>query len=106
MLTCQDARRGESLYYWHRESRSSNAEVDYAIQQGNTIIPVEVKSGTTRHLKSMYRFLEEHPDCTRALRFHGGNFHSNGPLESYPLYAVAGAVGIDRKAVEYLLNQE
>ena len=33
------------LYYWHREARSSNAEVDYLLQKDDTIIPIEIKSG-------------------------------------------------------------
>jgi predicted AAA+ superfamily ATPase len=33
------------LYYWHRESRNSQAEVDYVIQKGEEIIPIEVKAG-------------------------------------------------------------
>jgi len=35
----------EKLYYWHREARSSNAEVDYLLQKDDTIIPIEIKSG-------------------------------------------------------------
>ena len=35
-----------ALYYWQREARSSQAEVDYVLQIGDQIVPVEVKSGT------------------------------------------------------------
>ena len=35
------------LYYWHREAKSSNAEVDYIFSYKNQIIPIEVKSGKT-----------------------------------------------------------
>lgn len=47
------------LYYWHREKRDSNAEVDYVIQRGMEIIPVEVKSGTKGSMQSMRIFLAE-----------------------------------------------
>ncbi len=33
-----------SLYYWLREGKSTNAEVDYLLSYGTEIIPVEVKS--------------------------------------------------------------
>lgn len=33
------------LYYWQRDTRGSSAEVDYVIQKGNHILPLEVKSG-------------------------------------------------------------
>lgn len=47
------------LYYWHRESKSSNAEVDYVVQAGQNIVPIEVKSGTKGAMQSMRLFLEE-----------------------------------------------
>ncbi|MCL2218703.1 MAG: ATP-binding protein [Chitinispirillia bacterium] len=49
----------KSLYYWHREGKSSNAEVDYVVQSGWDIIPIEVKSGTTGSMQSMRLFLKE-----------------------------------------------
>lgn len=47
-----------ALYYWLREGKSANAEIDYLIQHGNTVIPVEVKSGSTGGLKSLHLFME------------------------------------------------
>ena len=48
-----------SLYYWAREARSSAAEVDYLLAQGQRVIPVEVKAGTTGSLRSLHQFLKE-----------------------------------------------
>ncbi len=56
------------LYCWIRQAGSSNAEVDYVIQQGQTIIPVEVKAGKTGSLKSLHVFLAE-KQCRFGLRF-------------------------------------
>ncbi len=47
------------LYYWHREAKSSNAEVDYVWQDGRQIIPIEVKAGTKGSMQSMQAFLKE-----------------------------------------------
>jgi len=33
-----------SLHYWQREKEGANAEVDYIVQQGEHIVPVEVKA--------------------------------------------------------------
>ena len=44
------------LFYWLRERKTSNAEVDYVISRGNTIFPVEVKAGKSGTLKSMLQF--------------------------------------------------
>jgi len=46
-----------ALYCWHREESNSNAEIDYIIQHGCQIIPIEVKSGSTGSLKSLHLFM-------------------------------------------------
>ncbi|MDD5674835.1 MAG: AAA family ATPase [Chitinivibrionales bacterium] len=48
------------LFYWHRETHSSNAEVDYLIQNGADIVPLEVKSGRRGSMQSMSVFMSEH----------------------------------------------
>lgn len=47
-----------ALYYWVREKKNANAEIDYLLQQGATILPIEVKSGSTGSLKSLHLFME------------------------------------------------
>lgn len=47
-----------SLYYWHREEKGSSAEVDYIIQNGNNVLPIEVKAGKTGSLKSLHLFMK------------------------------------------------
>ncbi len=46
-------------YYWQREKKGSDAEIDYIIQHENQLIPIEVKAGTTGTLKSLYQFIKE-----------------------------------------------
>ena len=48
-----------TLYYWHREGRNANAEVDYLLQMNNAILPVEVKSGSRGQMKSLRLFMAE-----------------------------------------------
>jgi uncharacterized protein len=48
-----------SLYYWQREKKGAEAEVDYIIQHENQAIPIEVKAGTTGTLKSLHQFVKE-----------------------------------------------
>jgi uncharacterized protein len=45
------------LHYWMREAKNSNAGIDYLVQKGNEIYPVEVKAGKTGTLKSLQVFL-------------------------------------------------
>ena len=57
-----------NIYYWMREQRNSEAEIDYLIQSGNQIIPIEVKAGKTGTLKSLQIFVTE-KKLTKAIRF-------------------------------------
>lgn len=47
------------LYYWIREEKNSNAELDFLFQHNNSVIPIEVKAGKTGTLKSLHVFLFE-----------------------------------------------
>lgn len=45
-----------TLYYWQRTS-GRQGEIDYIIQYGTTIIPVEVKAGAKGAMKSLHQFM-------------------------------------------------
>ena len=49
----------ENLYYWSRDARGSNAEIDYLIEKEGEIIPIEVKSGRSGRLKSLHLLLNK-----------------------------------------------
>jgi len=72
------------LYYWLREGKGS-AEVDYVIQHGTRIIPIEVKSGTSGTLKSLHLF-RELKKLKTAFRIYSGLPHHDGKLYSIPFY--------------------
>lgn len=94
------------IYYWLREGKTNNAEVDFLLQQGQKILPIEVKSGPKGRLKSLHFFvaLKKIERClrldlsppsfqqVRAKIFNGEEVISvNYSLESFPLY-LAGKV--------------
>ena len=56
LLYSQECFKEPELYYWIREKKNSEAELDYVISEGKLIIPVEVKSGKTGRLKSLHQF--------------------------------------------------
>lgn len=45
------------LYYWRRDEVGSTAEIDYVMQHGSKVIPIEVKAGSTGSLKSLHLFM-------------------------------------------------
>jgi len=55
------------LYYWAREAKNSNAEVDYLVEKESKIIPIEIKSGATGTLRSLHQFVDLviHPYAVR-----------------------------------------
>ncbi len=44
------------LYYWLTH-KSGSSEIDYIMQHGTKVVPIEVKAGTTGRLKSLHRFM-------------------------------------------------
>lgn len=48
-----------ALHYYAREQKGSEAELDYLLQFGTRIIPVEVKSGATGQMRSLHQFMAE-----------------------------------------------
>ena len=78
----------ENLYYWHRETRDSNAEVDYVRQKGESILPIEVKSSNKGSMQSLFMFMSE-KNRNEGIRFSLENFSEYPPIKVYPLYAVS-----------------
>jgi predicted AAA+ superfamily ATPase len=74
------------IFYWHREKKGSNAEVDYVIQKNEQIIPIEVKSGSTGKMQSLRSFMLEKNNKS-GLRLSLENFDSYGDIKVIPLYA-------------------
>ncbi|MBF0430438.1 MAG: ATP-binding protein [Fibrobacteria bacterium] len=85
LLSSQELFIKNQLYYWHREARSSNAEVDYVIQKGERIVPVEVKSGKKGSMQSMFKFIDE-KKSEYGIRLSQENFSRYKDIRSFPAY--------------------
>jgi uncharacterized protein len=59
-IAYQDPLRAPQLFFWTRKEPGSTAEVDYLYPHGSTILPVEVKAGTTGMLRSAHLFLAKY----------------------------------------------
>ncbi len=60
-----------ALYYWTRIERGAEAEIDYVIQHGTTVVPIEVKAGSSGKLKSLHFFMQI-KGLSTAVRFCSG----------------------------------
>ena len=105
------------LFYWHREEKNANAEVDYLWAHEANVIPVEVRAGTSGSLKSLQVFLAEKErnfavrlnmdrpslgSFSTAVGGKGGVRNVSYALLSVPLY-LAGQ--LDRLLHEYLCRR-
>ncbi|MDR1951108.1 MAG: ATP-binding protein [Bacteroidales bacterium] len=78
----------DNLYYWERQKRQANAQVDFVIQLGEDIVPVEVKSGTQGAMQSMRIFMAE-KESKKGIRTSLENFSQYEDIEVYPMYAIS-----------------
>ena len=80
-------RHRPELYYWHREATNATAEVDFVLQHGDRLLPVEVKSGVRGPMKSLCLFMaEKHIDT--GVRISLENFATLPDVRILPLYAI------------------
>ncbi len=95
----------ESLHFWKREQRTSQAEVDYLYDYEGQIVPIEVKSREGSSLKSMHLFLEGHNQSSYGVRFSTHNYSILEKIDSRPLYAVISLAHKEqKKALQFLLE--
>lgn len=88
LLAYSDPIKKDVLFYWHKETRGSSAEVDYLIQIKDKVVPLEVKAGASLRIKSLKIFLESHPQSSKGIRFWAGTLQQEDHIASYPLYSV------------------
>lgn len=61
-------------FYWVRDKKGSTAEVDFVWQHNSSIVPIEVKSGTNAHLRSLHSFMDTADSTNIAIRVWPGNY--------------------------------
>lgn len=79
------------LYYWARDAKNSNAEVDYLVVLEGKVFPVEVKDGPSGKLRSLHLYRETY-QTSYSVVFHSGpkGILENEKIVFLPLY-FAGA---------------
>ena len=75
---------GIDLRYWKNDN---TAKLEFVIQDGMSVIPVEVKKGTKVKAISMKTFVQEYKSPI-AYRISSKNFGLGNGIKSIPLYAV------------------
>lgn len=75
--------KGYELYYWATDGQS---ELDFVLQKGDEIIPVEVKTGRRTKSKSLQMFTGKYKPAY-AIRISAKNFGFENGIKAVPLYA-------------------
>lgn len=76
--------KGHDVYYWESEGK---AEVDFVIQKGMEIVPIEVKTGVHTKSRSLDIYMNIY-NPNYAIRISEKNFGFENNIKSVPLYAV------------------
>ncbi|MCD6565306.1 MAG: ATP-binding protein [Bacteroidales bacterium] len=80
------------LFYW---TSKSDAEVDFVLQSGNQIYPIEVKSGLSRNLKSIRSYAQKYKP-KYIFRISSRNFIQDNDFINIPLYVAFLMAKADR----------
>ncbi|MBI4667597.1 MAG: ATP-binding protein [Elusimicrobia bacterium] len=77
------------IFYWHREARSSQAEVDLLTEYQGNVLPIEVKSSGQGSLKSLRLFLaEKEKFAPKGIKVSTGNFAGKDNVVFLPAYGL------------------
>ncbi len=74
-----------TIYYW--SSLNSSGEVDFVLQSGGNIYPVEVKAAENLQAKSLRSFYQKYPD-TKPIRTSMSDYRVENWLTNLPLFAI------------------
>jgi hypothetical protein len=74
-----------------REKKNSCAQIDFVVQCGERIVPLEVKSGKQGKMQSMWVFMKE-KNSSYGIRTSLENFGKYQNINVYPLYAIGNLV--------------
>ena len=83
------------IFYWAKEKPKANAEIDFCLTKNNKLIGIEVKSGKTGRLRSLYQFSQDVKN-NQIIRIYDGEFkkekieikNKKSELISIPFYLI------------------
>ncbi len=85
------AARNEAPMYWSRTAERSQAKVDFLLECGDGLVPVEVKSEQNLRSKSLRSYIDRYQPPF-ALRFSLAGYRKQEDITNVPLYAIGPAL--------------
>lgn len=90
LVTLTPPNQKPRLHYWHRESKSAKAEVDFIVEINNRIIPIEVKAGVGGSMKSLHIFMREKASYVdEGIKTSQGQWSCHDRVHSIPFYGLS-----------------
>ena len=83
----QELMASENVFIHYYTNEDSTLEIDFLLQRGTEILPVEVKAEENLQSKSMKTFLSKNPGL-HGIRFSMSNYRKLETLTNVPLYCV------------------
>ena len=77
------------VYYWSADN--SRGEIDFLVQRGSEILPVEVKAEENLQAKSLRSFVERNPGL-HGVRLSMSPYREQEWMTNYPLYSVLAVI--------------
>ena len=85
VLTELKSNKDIPIFYWSAEK--ATAEIDFLIQLGTSVIPIEVKASENLQAKSLKTFIEKYK-TTKNVRTSMSNYRKEEKLINIPLYSI------------------
>ena len=73
------------MYYWSADN--SRGEIDFIVQKGEKIIPIEVKAEENLQSKSLKAFHADYPNL-KCIRTSMADYRQEEWMDNVPLYAI------------------
>ena len=100
---CQELKTQEELHIHYYTNDNSTSEVEFIVDNGTAIVPVEVKSGVNVRARSLMAYTSRfQPDLAIRLSLKGYEERDEKNLISLPLYAVGNVSGIIRRKISQM----
>ena len=85
LLSQQDPYTTPELYFWARDARGSQAEVDFLTHLNGSLMPLEVKSSAVGHLKSLKHLMAE-KQLPLGIKISSAPLAQQGDILNIPFY--------------------
>ena len=85
LIAYQSPYEERRTYFWQRDKKNSEAEIDYLISNKAKVVPIEDKAGKTGKLRSLRVFMKEY-STSFALRISQKDLYLEGEILSIPFY--------------------